>query len=245
MGVDDELSDVEGQGEELIREYFDRKLRPLGLAEDQIEAQSPDELHKSLAEVDNAISRPELFGKLKLQISPSGELIAVTKRKDAHIEIGILPLLLERKSLILSRTRTLIGKQKVSKLKELLGSIADPQLRANLESEVSSFEDQSANLTEQENKVSRAQAEQALAKRSVKLLERKLRAWTDFFNKESVAIYVGAFLVVILTFVQVAAMFANYHSETINSAFLLLLGYFFSQGVALATSGQRNQGTGG
>lgn len=47
------------------------------------------------------------------------------------------------------------------------------------------------------------------------------------------ATYVGAFLLVVLTFVQVVAMFSptTHNSEIINNAFLLILGYFFGQSV--------------
>jgi hypothetical protein len=54
------------------------------------------------------------------------------------------------------------------------------------------------------------------------------------------ATYVGAFLLIILTIVQVAAMFSEtlHTSEIINNAFLLLLGYFFGQSVARTPTGQ-------
>jgi hypothetical protein len=250
MGVDDDFSDIEVQREELIHEHFERQLKTLGLTEEEIKSQSLDELNQSLEKVNDAISHPDRFGKLKLQLSPAGGLVVVAKRKEAHMELGILPLLLERKSLILSRIRILVSKQRVSRLKELLGSLPDPQLRSKLESEVSSIEEQARQLTEQENAVLQAQTEQiakrddeALAK--ARLLRRRLRAWTEFFNKESVAVYVGALLVVILTGVQVVAMFLGYKSEIINNAFLLLLGYFFSQSVAQTATRQRNQDTGG
>jgi uncharacterized protein involved in response to NO len=69
------------------------------------------------------------------------------------------------------------------------------------------------------------------------LFERRLRAWTGFFAKESMATYVGAFLLVVLTFVQIGAMFSAKHSsEIINNAFLLILAYFFGQSVERTTT---------
>jgi hypothetical protein len=131
------------------------------------------------------------------------------------MEIGILPLLLERKSLILSRTKSLVGERRIESLNDLVATVADPELRAKIESELSVIAAQSRRLAEQESTVAQAQSEQiakreealAKAKAEADLLERRLRAWTGFFAKESMATYVGAFLLIVLTFVQVAAMF--------------------------------------
>jgi hypothetical protein len=45
------------------------------------------------------------------------------------------------------------------------------------------------------------------------------------------ATYVGAFLLIVLTFAEIVAMFLGetYKSEIVTNAFLLVLGYFFGQ----------------
>jgi hypothetical protein len=234
------FENLEARRTQLIRTNFEPQLTNLGLSVEQIERQNLDELNQSLNKVNDAISHPENFGTLTLEAGGGVGFFGLNLSEKAHIEIGILPLLLERKSLIFNRINSLAGERKIASLNDLVATVADPELRAKIESELSVIADQSRRVAEQESVVAQAQADQ-IAKRdqelrrlSAELWERKLRAWTGFFAKESMATYVGAFLLIVLTFVQVAAMFlgATYKSEIISNAFLLLLGYFFGQSVS-------------
>lgn len=92
-----------------------------------------------------------------------------TARSEAHMEVNIVPLLLERKSLILARIRSLIGDKRVESLTDLVGTVADPDLRAKIEHEVSVLAEHSKRLAEQESTVAQAQSEQ-IAKRTRQLL---------------------------------------------------------------------------
>ena len=121
--------------------------------------------------------------------------------------------LLERKALILSRIKSLVGEKRVENLKDLVATVADPSLRDKIENEMSELAKQASLLAEQEAALSQAQSEQiakrddALSKLRAELFERRLRAWTGFLAKESMATYIGAFLLVVVTFVQIVALF--------------------------------------
>jgi hypothetical protein len=218
------FDNLEAAREGIIRRNVEPQLKRLGLSVEQIEKQTLGELEQSLTKINDGIADPETFGPLKL----------------GNIELGILPLLLERKSLILSRIKSLVGEQRIESLQDLVATVADPELRAKIKSELSSIAEHSRRAAEQEIAAIQAQAEQitkrdvAVATLSAELFERRLHALTGFFTRESMATYVGAFLLIVLTFVQVVAMFlgATYKSEIISNAFLLLLGYFFGQSVA-------------
>jgi hypothetical protein len=256
MGFRDRVAsafeNIEARRDEIVRTSFEPQLERLGLSVEQIETQNLDELNESLAKVNDAISHPENFGTLKLMFTGQASVI-LTARQEAHIEIGILPLLLERKSLILNRIKSLVGERRITSLHDLVTTVPDPELRAKIESELSLIAEQSRRLAEQESAVAQSQAEQitkrdeAVATLRAELFERRLRAWTGFFARESMATYVGAFLLIVLTFVQVAAMFlgATYKSEIISNAFLLLLGYFFGQSVARTAPRVAGQDGGG
>jgi ferric-dicitrate binding protein FerR (iron transport regulator) len=109
----------------------------------------------------------------------------------------------------------LVGEKKIDSLNDLVATIADPALRAKFESELAAVAEHSRHLVEQEAAVAQAQAEQlskrdeALAKLRAELFERRLRAWTGFFARESMATYIGALLLIILTVVQIVAMFSQ------------------------------------
>ncbi|HTN69753.1 MAG TPA: hypothetical protein VMO00_01540 [Methylomirabilota bacterium] len=243
--VSKRFEDFDARREELARVHFEHQLARMGLSVEQIEHQNLEELNLSLVKVNDAISHPEGFGTLHIEISADARLILTTARQDAHMEVSILPLLLERKSLILARIGSLVGDKRVKGLNDLVATVADPDLRAKIEQELSVIVEQSKRLAEQESTLAQAQAEQiatrdeTLVRLRAELFERRLRAWSGFFARESMATYVGAFLLVVLTFVQVFAMFSatTHSSEIVNNAFLLILGYFFGQSVARTPPG--------
>jgi hypothetical protein len=231
------FSDFTLRRDEIVQKNFEPQLARLGLSVEQIEKQNLEELRESLDKVNEAISHPENFGTVKLTFTADAGLALVAARQEAHLEIGILQLLLERKSLILSRIKILVGEGTIESLADLVGSVPDPGLRGKLQTELSAIAEQSRHLAEQESAVARAQSKQiatrdeALATLRAELFERRLKAWTSFFARESMATYVGAFLLIVLAAVQVVAMFSatEHKSEIISNAFLLLLGYFFGQ----------------
>src|ERR1022692_3748634 len=81
--------------EALMRSYFEPRLVALGLSADQLKTQSLDELNQSLVRLNDAIRNPESFGSLKMNLDAGVGLVIA--RTSAQFEIGVLPLLLERK----------------------------------------------------------------------------------------------------------------------------------------------------
>ncbi len=238
------FEDFNTKRNELARLHFEPELTRMGLSVEQIERLSLEELNSSLVQINDLIDHPDAFGTLHLRISPDARLLLTTSRGDAHLDVSILPLLLERKSLILARIRSLSGQKRVETLKDLIATVTDQNLKSTIEHEFSQMEEQSKRLFEQERAVARVQADQiasseeAILRLRSELFDRRLRAWAGFFSRESMATFVGAFLLVVLTFVQVSAIFlSNIHtSEIVNNAFLLLLGYFFGQSVVKSSS---------
>ncbi|MEL6676744.1 MAG: hypothetical protein AAFR61_31330 [Bacteroidota bacterium] len=93
----------------LIERFFKIELERLNITKEQISIQSVDELTRSLENIDIAISKASLFGKLKVNIIAEG-LVVLAKSSSGHLlEFGILPLLLESKNLALKRLAELGG----------------------------------------------------------------------------------------------------------------------------------------
>jgi hypothetical protein len=112
------FSSLEASREELVRQHFEPQLARLGLSAEQIESQNLDELNESLVKVNDAIAHPQAFGTLKISIGAKGNFLI--SRQEAHFEVGILPMLLERKGLILSRIKSLAGERRIESLKDLV-----------------------------------------------------------------------------------------------------------------------------
>jgi hypothetical protein len=117
------------------RVFFEPQLRALGLGIDEIRQQRLDELYQSLERINDAIAHPESFGTLKLKAS-----LTLLVSNEAQLEVGVLPVLLERKRLILERISELRSEQKIDNLRDLVAQVADEHLKAVLEKEVVELE---------------------------------------------------------------------------------------------------------
>jgi hypothetical protein len=246
MGASGDSIDMSAQRDEIVRSYFEPQLERIGLSLAQIERQNLNELKESLAKVNDAIANSEGFGTLKLNLSANVGLFVTQSRQEALIEVAILPLLLERKSLILRRIRNLSDIEKERELSALVERVEDPELREKIHAELSQTADETRRAVEQESAVAEAQARQieqrdrALAQLRTELLERRLRAWRGFFARESMATYIGAILLIVLTGIEAWVLVSgtSYKSEIINNAYLLLLGFFFGQNATRGSPGE-------
>ena len=98
-------AELTAETERRVREFFEPQLRTLGLSVEQIEEQGLAQLEASLEVLNDAIANPDSFGKIRLSFAAGTGPIIVRSLSEAHIELGILPILLERKALILNRIR--------------------------------------------------------------------------------------------------------------------------------------------
>jgi hypothetical protein len=225
---------------EQARKMFEPMLVPLHLSKEQIESQSLEELEDSLRNIDHAIEHPEAMGAANLKIGL--KLPYFISSSEQQIEIGILPLLLERKRLILERLRVLKGNRKIATLRDLVQSVPDEELKQQLDQEIHQLETEGQRLREQSRQVEQAQLvvqtkeSTELAKLQTELFERRSKVWQGFLERESVATIVGAFLLVVMALVLMVAMFyGTKSSEIVNNSFLVILGYFFGQATNRAT----------
>ncbi len=168
------------------------ELAKLGLNQQAIDYYDLDQLKAALERINNAIAHPEQFGALMSEIKP---------------------LLTQRKGLISNRIRNLEGDKQIEGLKGLVASVTDPALRSNIERELEELRQHSRQAADRDRDIAREQAEQiaardaTVARLRTEILERRLRAWTGFFARESMATYVGALLLILLTFVLIGIVF--------------------------------------
>jgi hypothetical protein len=70
--------------------------------------------------INEAIKHPESFGSLSFKLSAGGKVYVTNSKSDAQFEIGILPLLLDRKKFILERIRLLSSNEKIETIQDLI-----------------------------------------------------------------------------------------------------------------------------
>src|SRR4051794_31369275 len=90
-----------------IDQYFEERLRAIGLGAEEIAGQSLPELRDSLEQVDAAIAHPEAFGVLNVKVTANAGLLVTAGGAESHFSHGILPLLLVRRREIVARIRQL------------------------------------------------------------------------------------------------------------------------------------------
>lgn len=217
-----------------MRAYFEPALENIGLSEKQIESQTLKELQVSLNNVNDAIKHPEGFGSMQLSLQAKqavSSLLATSP--EGQMSIGILPVLLERKCLILRRISVLHPEEQLSDLKMVVvDSVVDPKARVSL---LESIERSKREAVAQVQSL-HLQAEQTFQQREhamllgLEMTERKSAIYRSWLERESVASIMGALLLSCLGTALVIAMFTHtIVPQMVSSSFLLVLGYFFGQ----------------
>lgn len=223
--------------EKIISIHFEPRLASLNLSVKQIEGQNLEQLKQSLETINDAISNPDSFGRLKLLLSARFGVVITEDPSRAHLEVGILPLLLERKKLILDRIRSLQSAEKIENLRDLVGKVDDETVRSKLEKEISGLEAESQKWHQQSEELRQTQVDMKPGFASITILERRLQAWQSFLQRESVATIVGSLLLFVIAVSLLIAMFKGVAtSEIINNSFLVILGYFFGQTVSRSSN---------
>ena len=255
MGISKEnpTSKFFNQSVETAKQYFEHQLTPLELNQEQLERQSLPELEASLGRINDAIAHSESFGVLRLKITTDGRVIITPIQSEAHQEIGISPLLLERKKMILERIALLKGENRLGNIQEIIHQVLEGPTRENIQDQLEKFKAELATERQQTKEVeqeqSRVQLEQQLnaEERRVKLeielkeaqaklgaeqSKMRTQSFQAYLNRETIATLIGAILLGFLTVAQFIGMFTSTKpTEIMNNTFLIILGYFFGQSV--------------
>ena len=218
--------------EDATERIFGPQLEALGLSAGQITSQNLAELQDSLGRVNDAIAHPESFGTYAFELhANSGTLISVlTTASEGHVTLGVLPLLLRRKKLILERIRELYPQQQLSEVREQLAQqLDDPHARAEVLGVIDQSLAAERELREQLDHESEAvTSEQQRARIQIDLLSKRSEIFKSLLERETVAGAVGAALMVLLGIAIIIAMFVHTAiSGVVSDSFLLILGYFF------------------
>ena len=162
------------------RLFHEPRLAELGLSEKAINSQTLEQLKDSLTKLDIAISHPEQFGFFRIKMTTEGSSIIVGSRAEAQVEIGILPLLLQRKQLVLDRIKELAGGRKIQSLRELVEQVTDETVRKHLSSELETLIQSNQDLTEKA-RVAAQEAERLRERDLREVHEQMLRVGSGIF----------------------------------------------------------------
>ncbi|MEM8504332.1 MAG: hypothetical protein AAF716_14405 [Cyanobacteria bacterium P01_D01_bin.1] len=91
---------------EQARAFFEPQLQALGLSEEQIRSYDLEQLEMALSTANDSIKTPEAFGMFKFSFSANLSIVMI-KAPEAHFEIGILPILIERRNMVVERIKAI------------------------------------------------------------------------------------------------------------------------------------------
>jgi hypothetical protein len=145
------------QQEEIAERYFEPKLRPLGLSVAQIEEMDVDGLNQALNAANDAIQNPDNFGALSLKFVANAGLIVAKVSQEGQLQVGVLPILLERKKLILDRLREFESTDHLVTIRAAIEGVEDNETRRSVEAVLSKVQTERERLLEERIKTERAQ----------------------------------------------------------------------------------------
>lgn len=222
---------------------FESKINNLGFSMEELKLLNQDELQKKLEKISELLSDP---GKLSM----IGER-TFDRDKDYSLPPDIDPNtigfgfnafsnLINRKKAILDLIKTISRNEKINSLEDLINNVSDTTLRKKIDKELKELEKQTDAIEEQERELSKeekdfenSKKQLEISKTRLELLEKKSQIWLTILAKESVASIIGATLLIIISICLLIAMFFGIETtKIIESAFLLILGYFFGHAVS-------------
>ena len=203
------------------------KLSRLGLDEASIEKYSLDELKDSYKRLKDFEDDPNNFSDLKIPLTVFGQKPKIYSSK----------VFFKLEKLILDRIN-LLSRKEIKGLQDPAKSSEDKISVQTFSKAIKSLEeiiDNQKLLNESELKQVSFEREKELYALSMEMQDRNAKRnidfWGKFLAKESVATFVGAFIILIIVGFQLAGIFVNKEKtpEILNNTLLIVLGFFFGQ----------------
>lgn len=221
----------------------EEKVNLLGFSTPHLIALEVDQLRLKISEID------EILGNSK-KLNETGE---IEFDRDEHFQLPkdadpgfggfiftIGPNLIAKKKEILDLIKTKEREIKIESISELIQSISEPGLKKKFSKELKELEDQAnrieieeKQLDEDEKRMKSIKEELEITKSKLDVFDKKSQIWLRILGRESVASILGGVILLLMCLSLLLAMFFGLKPSTvIESAFLLILGYFFGHSVS-------------
>lgn len=153
-------------------------------------------------------------------------------RKIVGFAFSIIELIDENINFINLKLKEVEHSKITNTINGIINEIQDPNLRTKLDEEFSQLKEQSKRiediLTQEDSRKSSFAEQIELRKSEVDLLGQKSEVYLRFLNRESIASIIGSILLLLMGLSLLVMMFLQKEPiQIVQSAFLLILGYFF------------------
>ena len=212
---------------------IDSRLRDLGLSKAQISLQTLKELNESVHRIDGFIAKPESFLKQKFWHTVSPE---------TDFKLNILPILLERRMFVLETYDELVDRMKNYDLRHLANGIADANVKSSIEKILNDLQKKDSVLKKEYQKIEKSrlniyEEQQKIPSMLEESGERRNKASNYSQSRDSLTTWIMGSLLILIALSIVIAPFVNISvPDILGSAFLIILGFFFGQGIGTLAS---------
>jgi hypothetical protein len=212
---------------------IDSRLMDLGLSKDQISKQNIKELNKSLHQIDGYIAHPESFLKQNFRGIVDSE---------TDLELNILPILLERRLFVLESYNELVSKMKIYDLRRLINGISDKNIKFSIEKILYDLQMKDSVLKKEYQKIEKLRRNLYFEQQKFSSVpkgptERRNKKWKYFLSDVPVITAIMGTLLILIAFLIAITPFVNILvPDILNSTFLIILGFFFGQGIGRLAS---------
>ena len=218
-----------GQNQQIpSSEKIDSLLRDLGLGKALISQQTIQELSHSLRRIDGYIARPKSFLKHNFRDTVNSE---------TDFKLYILPVLLERRRLVLENYDELVGRIKDYDLRLLIKRISDINVKSSMEKILNDLQKKNLILKNEYQKIEKARQDIYFEQQKFSSMPEEssenINKTSKFFHAgESVTTWIMGALLILITLAIAIAPYANKPvPDILISVFLIILGFFFGHGI--------------
>lgn len=222
---------------------FETKLDNLGYSIEELSILNKEDLKERLSTINDLLSnkdKMEQLGSITYSRGVDFELNGKEQPDLVGLGYTINKNLIDRKKLILDLIKTKSQNEKFDSLEDLIAGVEDQSLKEKIKSEIKEFQKQTKELdnqakalSEEEQNLQSSKQQLEISKSKLEILEKKSQIWLTILAKESIASIIGAILLVIIAVCLIVTMFLGIeNTKIIESAFLLILGYFFGHAIA-------------
>jgi septal ring factor EnvC (AmiA/AmiB activator) len=218
-----------GQNQQIpLSKKIDSLLMNLGLSKAHISEQTIKELNQSLSRIDGYITRPKSFLKQNFRDTVNSE---------TDFKLYILPILLERRRLILENYDELVGRIKNYDLRVLIKRISDTNVKSSIDKILNDLQKKNLILKKEYQKIEKARQDIYFEQQKFSSMRKESRENINKTSKfiharESVITWIMGTLLILIALVIAIAPFANTPvPDILTSTFLIILGFFFGHGI--------------
>ncbi|WP_405328031.1 hypothetical protein [Leeuwenhoekiella sp. LLG6367-2.1] len=222
---------------------FKKTIDSLGLSTQEIETLNIEQLQNKIEFINKILSDDKRLRKLgDLNYFLDEDYYVPENNRGQAVGYGydIANNLIAKKREILEIIRKSSRENKIQSVTELIKNIGDSNLKDKISQEIQELNDQSGKFDEQEKEIDKEaerinsmKEELEISKGKLDLLDKKSQIWLKILAKESIASIIGGLILFIMSICILVAMFLKLDtSKIVESAFLLILGYFFGQSVS-------------